>query len=133
MPSPFHGRKAVAPLKPKWLTEQFAGNPDLPRPQGRGPIEACTRRGGGRRPATFHGRKAVAPLKHLDLLRVREADRAFHGRKAVAPLKPGDDNAYGAGSASFHGRKAVAPLKPQAQVQQGALHVPSTAARPWPH
>ena len=37
---PFHGRKAVAPLKLHLCDDHYRAVRDLPRPQGRGPIEA---------------------------------------------------------------------------------------------
>ncbi len=59
----FHGCKAVAPLKQRYVAGADAGE------------------------RHFHGCKAVAPLKHRNRVQVNLHHAYFHGCKAVAPLK----------------------------------------------
>ncbi len=83
----FHDREVVAPLKRVYGGARMNRRLMIPRPRGRGPIEAShpgwRRRGLGR----FHDREVVAPLK-LGCSRgpEREVTR-FHDREVVAPLK----------------------------------------------
>ena len=127
----------------------------LPRPQGRGPIEACRWPRPCRRPAAFHGRKVVAPLDHVRHGVLGTCGQAFHGRKVAAPLKreyrlvnlgtplglprpqgrgPIEASAFSgcfSASSPFHGRKAVAPLKPAAvpHNHRGRLGLPRPQGR----
>src|SRR5581483_72829 len=130
----------------------------IPRPRGRGPVEARPRQ--GRRAcirAAFHARVGVAPLKQYAELPGRgligaiprprgrgpvEASAGhghvtpglpFHARVGVAPLKPKGYAQNTAPLTAFHARVGVAPLKPQNLTD--ALHRNlghSTPAWAWP-
>ena len=60
----------------------------LPRPKGRGPIEAWPSNSSAHRFSTFRGRKVAAPLKLIDQNRTWFTATTFRGRKVAAPLKP---------------------------------------------
>ena len=111
MPPTFRGRKVAAPLKRAGDRRRCQRRSRLPRPKGRGPIEAgrfVGRRGGL---CAFRGRKVAAPLKLGGGLRVGRRKRPFRGRKVAAPLKPCLTRSALLAGIAFRGRKVAAPLK----------------------
>ena len=62
----FHGLKAVAPLRQPLAAGGVELPAVFPRPQGRGPIAASPTARTGAASPPFHGLKAVAPLRPLE-------------------------------------------------------------------
>ncbi len=83
----------------------------IPRPRGRGPIEAV--------------RRGTTTSRSL---------AGFHDREVVAPLKPRCRCLAGFIVVRFHDREVVAPLKPSVEPLRAAqIWADSTTARSWPH
>ena len=83
----------------------------IPRPRGRGLIEAPHALAGLAPKLQFHDRAVVASLKRGQGLCGAEIARQFHDRAVVASLKPGLPAAHDRIMGEFHDRAVVASLK----------------------
>jgi len=131
----FHGRNAVAPLKPSQTEDGEGAERIFPRQKCRGPIEAAqVERGASNQAKHFHGRNAVAPLKQLRRIRYRYSVPYFHGRNAVAPLKRRQGAAAQDALAEFPRQKCRGPIEAGTSAVSIISQSPiSTAEMPWPH
>ena len=87
---PFRGHPVAAPLKPADKQGGELGYDLVPRPSGRGPIEAGRTARGGRLCRTFRGHPVAAPLKLMPRKKEPVKAATFRGHPVAAPLKPGN-------------------------------------------
>ena len=104
--------KGRGPIEAQVWPGELRRRRGLPRPKGRGPIEATmTRSRAGADGLPFRDRKVAAPLKPGAVSCFPIAESAFRDRKVAAPLKLGHRGISQGQPGSFRDRKVAAPLK----------------------
>ena len=118
--SKFHDRAVVASLKPPYACQRCGGLGSIPRPRGRGLIEAAPGGVSSRRARSkFHDRAVVASLKRVFCADQLVRSPQFHDRAVVASLKRSGCLLAAEYRFQFHDRAVVASLKRRRRLSSG--------------